>query len=141
MKSVDKDTHDSTGQPTTGNWVGWVACFLGVVVVAVGSGVIETDANSWHSPKWMGILAGLVFLLAGIMILGKNKFRSRTNDLFGAAILTIFVIVTSWISFGPGEREFSGMSGDPTVGRLFFGIASALLGIFTWIAWRKLFQK
>ena len=60
-------------------------------------------------------------------------------------LLTCFAAVLLWIGFGPGERTFSssigimGLAshglGNQTTGRVLFGTAGVLIGVWAAVAW------
>ena len=102
------------------------------------------------NPEWVVFLAGGTFFLAGWLILLPEGWL-KTRGLLAAMLLSAFAAVFDWISFGPGERHFSGgmsigplfsaAANDKDAGRIVFGIASvlmSLLAVWVWLRWLRL---
>jgi len=63
----------------------------------------------------------------------------------GAVLLSLFAAIPGWIAFGPGPRVFGGSisfgvvtgATEPSAstGRIVFGIAAILVGLFAAYAW------
>ncbi len=127
-----------------------MAAGLAPMVFAVG--LITPRPDSMRAPEWVVFLAGCTFFLAGCLILLPESWV-KARGFLGVVLLSAFAAVFDWISFGPGERHFSGgfsigqlfSSGgsDEVTGRVVFGIAAAsmsLLALWVWGRWlRSLF--
>ena len=127
--------------------VGLIAIGAGLIPLLIGAGVIPADQANFNAPHWVVALAGLAFIFAGAAILfgapdGEGSAGARALGLlmFLATIAALATIAT-WVSIGPGAREFSSSagipgveitsSGDPTVGRIVFGIGALITwGVF-----------
>ena len=108
---------------------------------------------------------GLAFFLAGVAIIiqllgdandsgdlpaGTPFWLSAKQYLIGLCIFACFGAISSWIAFGPGERQFSGtfMSGDAAtnaaIGRIAFGTGAVIIWLctaaFAAFGFRKLFD-
>jgi len=132
--------------------VGLVAMLAGLAPMAFAVGFITPRPGSMRAPEWVVFLAGSTFFLAGWLILLPERWV-KTRGFLGVILLSGFAAVFDWISFGPGERGFSGAlsigplfsSGvsDEVTGRIVFGIAAAsmsLLALWVWGRWlRSLF--
>src|SRR5712664_290622 len=98
------------------------ALAYGIILIAVGA---ITPARPPEAPPWVGISAGLVFVLAGLaLIVGYGiaggvgadgdvppgtPFRVRLVQYsLGIGIIAMMASIATWISFGPGTRQFSG---------------------------------
>ena len=92
---------------------GGFASVVGLFIIAVS---IWGDGSGFHAPRWVVGAAGGVFLLAGLAIFTQD--HPILSSLLRALLLTSFGAVFTWVSFGPGEREFS--SSVPNVHPLFF---------------------
>jgi hypothetical protein len=131
---------------------GLVAMAAGLMPMAFAMGLITPRPGSMRTPEWVVFLAGSTFFLAGWLILLPEHWV-KTRDFLGVVLLSGFAAVFDWISFGPGERQFSGglsigplfSSGasDEVTGRIVFGLAAALmslLALWVWGRWlRSLF--
>jgi hypothetical protein len=124
----------------------------GGYIMATSLGYLPADEASFHAPRWVVALAGLVFVMGGLMVLVNGLFGEYGRDtpvfkflqgLGGMIFLLAFGLVFFWVGFGPGEREFetSGSvgpfsasgSGDSLFGRcLFGGIGLAVLAAAVW---------
>ncbi len=132
---------------------GLVAMAAGLAPMALGTGLLTPSPGSMQAPQWVVFLAGCTFFLTGWLILLPEHWV-KTRGFLSVVLLTGFAAVFDWVSFGPGERHFSGglsigplsssgSSGELT-GRVVFGIAAAsmsLLALWVWGRWlRSLFE-
>ena len=126
------------------------AMVAGLAPMALGMGLIAPKPGSMRAPEWVVFLAGCTFFLAGWLILLPESWV-RTRSLLGVVLLSGFAAVFDWVSFGPGERYFSGGlsigplsssgSSSDLTGRIAFGIAGAsmsLLALWVWVRWLRL---
>jgi hypothetical protein len=145
---------------------------LGVVVAAVGVFIVlqavgVIPAGRMNAPRWVGVLAGLVFGLGGLaVILGAIGGAKPNGDLpasaplwirvavylLGLTIFASFAIIGSWIAFGPGTRSFgtnvpflqSGTANE-IGGRIAFGFGAVLVWLCTlgyaFAGFRKLVKR
>ncbi len=81
---------------------GGIASLVGLFIIAIS---IWGDDAGFHAPRWVVGAAGGTFLLAGLAIFGQDL--PYFSGLIRALLLTAFGAVFTWVSFGPGEREFS----------------------------------
>jgi len=120
---------------------------LGLLCLAGGllPALAAFDFGPLHSsdingPPWLGVVAGGVFILAGLaVILGDGRQRAANSPrafLFVATIYGGFAAIANWIAFGPGPRactvSFAGFFVDgPLAGevscRIGFGIGAVML--------------
>ena len=138
----------------------------GLVIVAAALKVIPVSEQSFHAPHWIVALAGMVFVLTGAMFLlpafvagfipeDQHTMAQKTalkllQSILGALLLSSFAAVPLWIGLGPGERTFGssiGWSGavghgpgNATIGRVLFGTAGLLIGIWAAFAWVLFFR-
>jgi hypothetical protein len=105
------------------------------------------------TPVWVGIAAGVLFILFGASFINGYVFGGGKNfdaeapplvraiqSVLGFAILAAFASIAGWIGFGPGEREFSSSvslpfwssegRGNVSLGRAAFGLAAILCAAF-----------
>ncbi len=131
---------------------GLVAMVAGLAPMMFATGLIAPRPGSMRAPEWVVFLAGCTFFLAGCLILLPERWV-KMRGFLAVVLLSGFAAVFDWVSFGPGERHFSGglsigplfFSGasDELTGRIVFGIAAAsmsLLALWVWGRWlRSLF--
>jgi hypothetical protein len=133
---------------------GLLAMGAGFAVVALGAGWIPTAPENLKAPRWVVVSAGLLFVFAGLSLLGPKEESSIIAALLGAIMVSLFALVGSWVAFGSGERRFGGTMGSALgsvstevsewSGRTVFGFgAIALLLMSAWAWWRcyKLLQS
>ncbi len=139
---VMEDGMGGYGQVSTKDAIigGGIASLVGLFVVAVA---IWGDDSGFHAPRWVVGAAGCTFLFAGIAILVQD--HPRFSALVRALLLTTFGAVFTWVSFGPGERQFSSTVSIPFIsitrdsseitGRICFAPGAILLdglALYTW---------
>ena len=127
---------------------GLLFALAGLCVIAMALGIIRADSAG--APQWIGVAAGLAFVLAGAAIIvgfavaggaapdgdlpPGTPFAVRlTQYLLGLGIVGLLTAIAAWIAFGPGPRQFSvtglpflGPKGGETIGRVAFGIGAIL---------------
>lgn len=122
---------------------GWfvIAVGLRVVPVAPLRGVLY----------WLVSLVGSLFVLAGVARAWSPR-ATRLGDAIATVIFTRFAVMVLWIGAGSGERHFGGpglspgpvtiqVSHGPSVGRIAFTIAGALIALLAALAWRRVFRR
>ena len=132
----------------------------GTYPVLAGLGVFHTHPPP-DAPPWLIIATGSMFILAGLAIINGYAvsggvqadgnlpdsaplFVKVTQYVLGLAIVGLMFAVFAWVSFGPGDRHFSSSISIPgfstsghssaSSGRIAFGIATVLMGLFLVIA-------
>ncbi len=106
------------------------AIIAGLFCIAMGVFPILGALDIIHAPLtpgtpvWVGIAAGVLFILGGFVLMNSYAFGPRPiSDAEGLAaagpyrafaqvfltamICLVLAAITGWIAFGPGEREFS----------------------------------
>ena len=86
---------------------GLVAMAAGLAPMALATGLLTARPGSMRAPEWVVFLAGCTFFLAGWLILLPERWV-KARGFLGVVLLSGFAAVFDWISFGPGERQFSG---------------------------------
>jgi hypothetical protein len=121
--------------------LGAMVCLIGLFIMVMS--VADPDDSNFNAPRWVAGAAGGVFVLAGLVMIktkaidsGIPQPHSLFNSVLFALLLSVFGVVASWVSLGPGEREFSSTislpfisvstSGNEALGRLCF-LPGALL--------------
>ena len=122
--------------------------WLGLLMVAAGAFVIGTsiwaDEAGFHAPRWVVGAAGAAFLLAGLSMFVQGQ--RLLAGLLLALMMTAFAATFMWVSFGPGERQFSSTvsipflsfsrAGSEGIGRLCFApgaLGMAALAVYLWV--------
>jgi hypothetical protein len=119
---------------------GGIASVVGISILAIS---IWADDAGFHAPRWVVGASGAVFLLTGFMIVTQH--RPMLGGFFRALMLTAFGAVFAWVSFGPGEREFTSTVSIPFIsltrgssdlgGRICFAPGALLicgLALYSW---------
>lgn len=132
--------------------MGGLVVTMGLVPMLAAVGVIPTDDASWHAPRWVGAVAGGLFVVAGLYILTQGAVerlqpgpKRWVQGLFPLVIISGFAVIASWVAFGPGERQFEGSAGNWLVGvswgggdlagRIAFGAGAVFLVVVALIGW------
>jgi hypothetical protein len=126
---------------------------LGAFVVLLALGVVTGEPPSKEAPRWVGALAGLVFVLLGAALIvgyalaggampdgdlppGTPPWIRVTQMTLGLGIVGALGAIVAWIAFGPGPRPVSvtgsvgsGPASEST-GRAIFGTGFVLLAAF-----------
>jgi len=139
---------------------------MGLLGMAVGSiplwsilGYLPHGPVSPNSaPDWIGVLIGLMFFFAGMMVIVKSLTGDPYSPdgelpatappamrlVYDAMMMTVlisFAAVFSWVAFGAGTRHFSVSvmaagaaaslhGGGDTMGRMAFGFAAIVAWLF-----------
>ena len=132
----------------------FVGC--GMPPILIGLGVLTPSRAEPGTPAWVGICAGLLFVIAGLVIIldyaiaggvgSDGEFQPGTpfvirvaNFFLGMTIVGLMIAVFGWVAFGSGPRRFSTTMSVPFMashwasgemsGRIAFGGATALMVI------------
>ena len=85
---------------------GLVVIALGCYPIALGFGLLPTGEAGLSAPSWIVVAAGLVFVIAGFMILLAR--HTRANNLLAGILLLLFGVIGAWVSlFGSGDLKDS----------------------------------
>jgi hypothetical protein len=102
------------------------------------------DHSAINGPRWLGFLAGAIFVAGGIaLLLGERLRHSVLFHGLVALVIGAFAAIASWIAFGPGSRAceivtagvlFASAWADEIACRAGFGIGAVLLdGFVLWM--------
>ncbi|MBT3188490.1 MAG: hypothetical protein HN736_04665 [Anaerolineae bacterium] len=124
-------------------WIGLIFMFAGGAIIWQAIKVGMADEST---PRWMGIIFGLLFFNAGVTVgymdsvfnrFREGKIFSYAHMLAILSIFLIFPLLFNWVAFGSGEREFSMSISIPflsydgpvneILGRVFFAIPALLM--------------
>ncbi|MBV8783635.1 MAG: hypothetical protein JOZ67_05565 [Gammaproteobacteria bacterium] len=127
-----------------------VALFIGigVLIAALGLGVIRSDPASMHAPRWVVVCTGGLFAVAGLLMAEQRAPQSLTARLLIAVFLSQFAAVFGWVGLGRGPRQFSSSvsfggltthgAGNEMLGRVLFGGFGILVGVIALVTWLAL---
>jgi hypothetical protein len=145
--------------------IGLLAIAMGALAMLAVSGLLP--AKSADAPLWLGVAGGMIFVFAGGALVlrwfaggnaqdselpdGSPRWLRASYSLIGLACIGLLAAIGTWVAFGPGERAFT-MSipyggsgpGNPTIGRIAFGVGALVSWLFFILAarssWRKLMK-
>ncbi len=106
-----------------------IAIACGGFTLLVASGVLPAQ-SAGNTPIWVVAVAGLVFVIGGVMILLRH--HSRALDLFAAVILAGFTSIGVWVAFySPADGISGGIPFLPEsmnvgLGRIMFGLGALI---------------
>ena len=130
------------------------AVILGVLVIACGIAPILGALKlipaplTPGTPVWVGVCAGMLFVLGGVALINGYAFGARTRpfaeNALGFAICAVFAAVFGWIAFGSGDRNFSSSielpfwrhdgRGSEWFGRAMFGLGALMAAAIAIVA-------
>ncbi len=124
---------------------GWIFFLVGLPFIGISFGIVPIDESTVHAPMWVIGLCGLVFSLAGIMILLGEK--SPINNFLGGLLVLSFALIGGWIALFGDSAQFSG--GTPllsdsinvTIARILFGSGSLMCFAIFAYAMKLQFRK
>jgi hypothetical protein len=132
--------------------VGLFCAGMGAFVIAASLGAFPSAPLTPGTPPWVGILAGLVFVLAGLaVIVGYAMARADhhgdlppgtplpvriTQYVLGLGITTSLALIGTWIAIGAGPRtcQISGSftaDANGAICRIGFGLGAFLAWMVT----------
>lgn len=118
---------------------------LGIYPLSIALGFVHVDDAQVHAPMWIIALSGVVFLIAGFMILLAN--RSRANDVLACIVCLLFGVIGMWVAlFGASEGFSVGiplLSHDANVkiARVVFGSGAVICFAISGYAFRRAFRS
>lgn len=147
MNSKDSYTGDALAA-----LMGLLFALVGSLIMFAAADFIPLDPEGLHAPRWVLGAVGLMFFLAGMMVIAQGIAGAGAEQVvlfqwlqfilvFG--MMTAFAIVFIWVGLGPGEREFQSSTsfgpisfsgnGNQIIGRCMFGGFGLLTGLGTLI--------
>ena len=146
---ADRNELSSGGAIVIGVFFGGV----GTLVMLLALGTFGDRHLSDGTPPWVGVAAGVMFVLAGLAIIvgygiaggamangdlppGTPRSVRLVQSALGLGITVLLASIASWIAFGAGPRRFSGhgpfISGavSEMLGRAMFGLGAVLMWVF-----------
>jgi hypothetical protein len=123
-----------------------LACIaLGCYPLSISLGILPVDEAKVMAPAWVVAMSGIVFVIAGGMILLGN--RSWANDLLAGILCLLFGIMGTWVSLFSASEGFSGgmpllpHESNVTLGRWMFGIGALVCFAISAYAFRRAYQS
>ncbi len=85
--------------------VGGLVALAGVMVILAALDVAPFDQASRHAPRWVVMLAGGLFVLAGVVVWtqGSPGAQAAGHAVAYAMVIGLAAVV-DWVAFGPGTR-------------------------------------
>ncbi len=81
----------------------------GILLVGVGTRVVEVDPSTVHAPYWLIGMLGGMFTLAGLWLVTQGTFMGAgLKHVVGPTIMIGILVALHWVAFGPGVRSCSG---------------------------------
>ena len=136
--------------PLLGLSMGGLFASVGLTIVLVSLGLIPVDPSSVHAPMWVLGLAGVVFMLPGLLMCYyairnglspdgatfEEKAWGGPGWFVGAVIISAFGAIGLWVGFGDGPRQFGGgITGTEREGRFVFGSMGVLCTVMAVAVW------
>lgn len=118
---------------------------LGIYPLSIALGFVHVGDAQVHAPMWVIALSGIVFLIAGCMILLAN--RSRANDVLACIVCLLFGVVGMWVAlFGASESFSVGMpllshDANVKIARGVFGSGAIICFAISGYAFRQTFRS
>ena len=115
---------------------------MGLMIILIGLDIIKTEETSIHSPRYIIILGGLVFVGGGLLVLLKKP--SILVHIVASLFYLSFSIILWWIAFFSPDHLFTKnsifMSDELYIytSRLIFGFIALLTSIILIYSWKKL---
>ncbi len=94
--------------------LGGLLAGIGLLTMAAVTGMGPFEPDVGPAPEWVGVLAGALFVLVGVLILSQGTpLQAATNFAVGPLVMVGLLTMLHWIAFGPGVRECSGSFSIP----------------------------
>src|SRR5262245_51053133 len=109
-------------QRSTTVLVGVLTAGLGLYIVLMAAGVVPMPEDSLNSPPWIGVCAGLAFVLGGIAVVANAIAGARADGALPAetpeglrraqaalaiGVLACLATIGTWIAIDGDPRAFS----------------------------------
>ncbi|MCF7821467.1 MAG: hypothetical protein K9M17_03375 [Mariprofundaceae bacterium] len=104
---------------------------MGMSVVLAALDVIPADPDSFHAPRWVVATFGMMFVLAGVMLLFSDYPRIRHS--LATLMVLCFAVGTAWVSLYSIPEEWSGGIGflsphtNGMIAKTFAGLGALVL--------------
>jgi hypothetical protein len=124
---------------------GWLCIALGLFPILVVTGVFDFGQADANAPAWVIIITGMVFVLAGSMILAGQ--HSRFTAWCAVLLCACFGVVGAWVSLAaPGEGFSGGIPFAPdsfniALARWVFGMGAGISFLIAFFAFRQAWKN
>jgi len=124
--------------------VGLLCIALGAFPLSIALGLLPVDEGDVHAPMWVVAISGIVFLIAGCMIILGN--HTWANDLLAGVLCLLFGVVGVWVALFSSSEGFSGgipllsNAANVTLARWVFGGGALISFSIAVYAFRRAFQ-
>lgn len=125
--------------------MGLVCIALGCYPLSIALGFLPIDEAKMMAPMWVVAMSGVVFIIAGGMILLGN--HSWANDLLAGILCLLFGVMGAWVSLFSASEGFSGgvpllgHESNVTLARWMFGIGALISFAISAYAFRRAYQS
>lgn len=125
--------------------MGLLCIALGCYPLSIALGFLPINEAKVMAPMWVVAMSGIVFVIAGGMILLGS--HSWANDLLAGILCLLFGIMGAWVSLFSASEGFSGgilllsHESNVTLGRWMFGIGALISFAISAYAFRRAFQS
>ena len=123
----------------------------GLVLLALGSGVVSSDSDSLDKSRFLVATLGILLAASGLLLGQWVTVGSRLYHGLGGLAVTSMAAMFGWVAFFGDAAGFSGgasiggaavtSNASVTPARIAFGIASMGLGLVSLWAWRQVFRQ
>lgn len=149
--SMDPDrVVTGTGTPAFRWALGLLLTGGGVVLLALGLGVVSSDSSSLHGSRVLVTSVGVLLASCGVQIGQWVAVGSRWYHALGGAAITSMAVIFGWVAIYGDAAGFSGgvsmgsvavtSSGSVTPARIAFGLGSVVFGAASLWAWKEVFR-
>ena len=126
-------------------WFGAIFVLTGLFILLVAADVLHADPSSFHAPRWVVGLCGIVFVAGGVAV----AFPERTRIVHATAMVILAGLgsVGAWVAFfGESNEIRGGLSFLPhdlnlLLGRAVFGFGAACCFLLLIYALRRGFRS
>ena len=123
----------------------------GLVLPAVGLGVVSSDSTSGNESRVVVTSVGVLLAACGVLLGQWVAVGSRLYHALGGTAVTSMAIIFGWVAIYGQASGFSGgvsiggaaltSSGSATPARIAFGIVSVVFGVASLPAWKQVFRQ
>lgn len=125
--------------------MGLLCIALGFYPFSIALGILPVDEAKVMAPMWVVATSGIMFVIAGGMILLGS--HSWANDSLAGILCLLFGGMGTWVSLFSSSEGFSGgipllpHESNVTLGRWMFGIGALISFAVSAYAFRRAYQS